>query len=77
MSSIKLRASCPESVGNELLGAYAKDSTGIFSGVAVVARITEVTQERTRTEDGTDSLKRVGIGTCLDALYIGPNRIWE
>ena len=48
MSSIQLRAACPESVGNRILAAHTKDSTGFFPGVAVVARITDVAQESTR-----------------------------
>lgn len=72
MSSFGLRVKCPETTGNALLAAHGREPIGLFSGVAVVARIDTVTQEM-----NGERVKRVGVGKCLEAVYLGTERIWK
>lgn len=77
MSSFGLRVACPAATGNKLLDSHSRESFAIYSGVALVAQITDVIQEPVPDVDGATTLTRIGVGKCLDALYLGTNRIWE
>lgn len=72
MSSFGIRVRCSETIGIALLTAHEKERVGLYSGVAVVAHIENVVQE-----GSGDDTKRIGVGKCLEALYLGTTRIWE
>ena len=76
LSPISIRVMCPAAVGARLLEAHTQKGR-MFPGVAVIAQIVSIAQERVVEAESDSSLAKVGVGTCLDAAYIGSERIWS
>lgn len=77
LSSFGIRVSCPEHVVTRILKARANSNGMNFEGIAVVAEIEQVIQERLLDPEGETAVTRIGVGRCSDALYLGTERIWE
>lgn len=77
LSSFGIRVSCPEHVVTQILKARANSNGMNFEGIAVVAEIEQVIQERLLDPEGETAVTRIGVGHCSDALYLGTERIWE